>query len=303
MELARAKPVPPYTLDEQLTFFCPRENLAGLDLPIVREFHRWQVEEHRPARGEPAVLLLLPCQRVKPYTLSSEHRAVNESLLTAGFDPDGRGDWPEELGARAPEALLANAPLRRAGLRIDRAVVSEPLGLVPYEAIYQWRGAPSLAARYDDPGLFEHRGIACTWRDDCESTVGRSGRAHWGDVERAAFVEVHNRLVAQISAALERWRDAYTAILAYIAPGLTHRSFIGGPQERRAAGLSESRRAAGRLLELDSVARRLPNTVRIVPNADELHKLRALHRGRVPSNVLSTHDCLRLLTEQIERVA
>jgi hypothetical protein len=37
VELARAKP---NSLDEELTFFCPRENLAGLDLPAVRAFHR-----------------------------------------------------------------------------------------------------------------------------------------------------------------------------------------------------------------------------------------------------------------------
>ena len=69
---------------------------------------------------------------------------------------------------------------------------SEPFGLVPYEALYHWRGRPSPCARYDDPGLFEHRGLACTWRADC--TVVRSGGSwRWGDAEREAFVEARIR--------------------------------------------------------------------------------------------------------------
>jgi hypothetical protein len=303
VELARRKPVPPFTLDERLTFFCPRENLDGLDLPTVRSFHRWQLNEHRPAGGEPAILLLLPCQRVKPYTLSLEHRSVNQALVSAGYHPDGRGDWPEELAAHAPAELLANTPLRGQGVRIDRAVVSEPFGLVPYEAIYRWRGRPSPAARYDDPGLFEHRGIACTWRADCESRAATSGKARWGEAERAAFVAVHNRLVSLIAHVLDRWLDGYLAILAYVAPGLTHRSFLGGPDERRAAGLRASRRSGGRTLTLDSVEHHLPGAVSLVPDGRELRSLRALHGGRLPSNLLTREDCLTLLLHEIKRVA
>jgi hypothetical protein len=93
-------------------------------------------------------------------------------------------------GPLRPPELLSNAPLAGHGLRIDRAVVSEPFGLIPYDALYRWRGRPSPCARYDDPGLLEHRGLACTWRADC--TVVRSGGAwRWGDAEREAFVEVH----------------------------------------------------------------------------------------------------------------
>jgi hypothetical protein len=303
VELARSKPVAPYTLDERLTFFCPRENLAGLDLPAVRAFHEWQLDHHRPRGDEPAVLLLLPCQRTKPYTLSSEHRAVNRALIDAGYRPDARGDWPGALATYAPAELLSNAPLRGRGLRIDRAVISEPLGLVPYDAIYQWRGRPSLAARYDDPGLFEHRGIACTWRDDCEATRGPSGKSRWGDVERADFVAVHNRLVSLIAAVLERWRPAYQAVIAYVAPGLTHRSFLAGPEERRAAGLPASRLTGGQRLVLESVEGRLPGAVRLVPDAGGMRQLRRAHGGRLPSNVLSAGASLKLLLDELGRVA
>jgi hypothetical protein len=303
VELARAKPVPPYTLDDRLTFFCPRENLAALDLPTIRAFHRWTREQYRPARGEPAILLLLPCQRVKPYSLSAEHRAVNGALLKAGYRPTCRGDWPEALTARAPADLLSNAPLRGACVRIDRAVISEPLGIVPYEAIYTWRGKPSIAARYDDPGLFEHRGLACPWREDCESRVSKSGAVRWGEAEREAYVATHNRLVAHIAAVLDKWRGAYRAILAYVAPGLTHRSFLGGVEERRAAGIPGARRVRGQLLRLESVADRIPGAVRLVPDGDELRQLRSAHGGRLAGNVLSTQDCLGVLMSAIDGAA
>ena len=146
-------------------------------------------------------------------------------------------------------------------------------------------------------------GIACTWRADCESKVDASGKARWGEAERDAFVAVHNRLVALIARVIERWRSAYLAILAYVAPGLTHRSFLGGPEERRVAGLPGSRRVAARRLRLDSVEQRLPGAVRLVPAAGELRQLRARHGGRLPSNVLTGEDCVTLLLDEIERVA
>ncbi|HMU27385.1 MAG TPA: hypothetical protein PKA65_08275, partial [Solirubrobacterales bacterium] len=179
VELARGKPTPPYTLDEELTFFCPQENLEGLDLPVVREFHRWVTTEHQPAPGdEKAVLLLLPCEKAKPYSLSAEHRAVSNALGEAGYEPRERGDWPEELAGLASPQELSNAPLvGPGGLRIDRAVISEPFGIVPYEAIYRWRGEPTPCARYDDPGLFEHRGIGCLWREDATAPWRCSGRS------------------------------------------------------------------------------------------------------------------------------
>lgn len=300
LELARAKPVPPYTLDEQLTFFCPRENLEGLDQRQVRAFHRWLLREHRPPGGEePAVLLLLPCQKVKPYTLSAEHRAVNAALLEAGFRPLGRGDWPQELARSAPPELLANTPLVGHGLRVDRVVVSEPFGLVPYEAVYRWRGRPSPCSRYDDPGMFEHRGLACTWRADC--TAAPAGAAwRWGDGERAAYVAVHNRLAALMASVLVRWRRRYAAVLAYVAPGLTHRSFLGDAAERRAAGLPASRRAGGRRLPLRGVGELEPGLVTLVPDGRQLAALRRDRGGRLPADVLTRPWCLRLLLDRLE---
>jgi hypothetical protein len=89
------------------------------------------------ARPRPGGAAAAPGQKVKSCTLSDEHRAINGMLLAVGFRPLQRGDWPASLVRVAPPELLANAPLAGHGLRIDRAVVSEPFGLVPYGAVYR----------------------------------------------------------------------------------------------------------------------------------------------------------------------
>ena len=297
-----SRPNPPYGLDPELTFYCPQENLDALDLPVVSSFLQWAEEEYEPpAAAGPAVLLLLPCQKVKPYALSPEHRSINRSLLAAGYEPQARGDWPEALDDAAEAALLSNAPLEGNGLRIDRAVISEPFGFVPYEAIYRWRGELSPCAAYDDPGLFEHRGLACTWRPDCTSIAPKSGNHwRWGDNERAAFVETHNRLSASMAQALSRIAPRYEAIFAYVAPKLTHRSFVVDREGRSAVGLPNSRRIAGDNRDLVGVNDIEPGLVRVVPDPGELEIMREMLGGRLPAKLLGHSMSLETLNRVIE---
>ena len=300
VRLAREKPTPPYTLDESLTFFCPQENLEGLDLPVVKDFHHWVTSEYEPPAGdERAVLLLLPCEKEKPYSLSAEHRAVSNALAAAGFEPRERGDWPDEIESLGTLAELSNAPLvRDDGLRIDRAVISEPFGIVPYEAIYHWRGDLTPCARYDDPGLFEHRGLGCVWRDDCTATPGKSGYA-WGDNERAAYVEVHRRLSEVIDKTLARIGDRYESIIAYVGHALTHRTFLCDQAERKSVGVNTSRRVGGENLDLIGVNDRSPGRVRIVPDASGLDQIRQASGGRLPSGFLTSDASLDLLVSAL----
>ena len=302
VERGRGKALAPYTLDEELTFFCPQENLEALALPVVQKAHADQrAWAAAPGDGTSSILLLLPCQARKPYPLSPEHLAVNAALLAAGWEPEGPGDWPAQLATHVDdERLLSEAPLWRDGVRLERAVVSEPFALVPYARVYfDAEGAPSPFARYVDPGLFEHRRIAPTWRVDCTARDGR-----WGEAEREAYIAIHNVLAEHLAAVLAAAAPRYEAIVAYVAPGLTHRSFLAGAEEKRAAGLPTSRRGRGgtrrTLLGVDDLA---PGLVQLVPDGAALATLRDAAGGRLAADVLARPAALALLTDRLARAA
>jgi hypothetical protein len=305
VERARAKPLPPYTLDPSLTFFCPQENVEGLDHPAVRALRRWKESEWRVPAGSPRVLLLLPCQLTKPYPVSVEHLAVTRALLDAGFAPTAPGDWPDELRDQVDDLdLLSNAPLAHpSGLVVDRATISEPFGLVPYEVVYRFDGDLSPMARYDDPGLFEHRGIGCPWRGDNTSVEVRPGFWRWGDNERAAYVDAHNRLAREIAGDLERVAGSYAAIVGYVAPGMTHRSFLAGTDERRATGMPTARRVRGRNVELVGVGDVRPGLVRLAPTPAEFEAERAARGGRLTSKPLQAPAMLDGLVAALRAAA
>jgi hypothetical protein len=299
VESSCSTPNPPYGVDPKLTFYCPQENLEALDIPVVKRFLSWAENDYAPTPAKkPAVLLLMPCQKVKPYAISPEHLAINSHLLACGYEPTERGDWPDQVAEYASESLLSNGPLEGHGLRIDRAVISEPFGFVPYSAMYHWNGKLSPCAQYDDPGLFSHRGLACTWRSD-NTAVPQDGKWRWGDNERAAYVEVHNRLAESMAKALSRIASNYEAIYAYVAPALTHRSFIVDRAQSKAAGMSNARRVGSQIVPLIGVNDLVPGLVDLVPDATQLARLRTRMGGRLPAKLLSTDPALTLLTKAI----
>ncbi|GIK77292.1 MAG: hypothetical protein EDQ89_02205 [Acidobacteria bacterium] len=296
---ARAKPVAPYTLDERLTFFCPQENVEALETELVQRFLAWARDDYEPAAGEePRVLLMVPCQKTKPYTLSDEHVAINSRLLAEGFEPVGPGDPPDGLASDLDPGLLSNAPLVGRGLRIDRVVISEPFAYVPYESIYHWQGELSPCGRYDDPGLFEERGIVPRWRADCTVAGGR-----WGDNEKAAYVEMHNRMAEQLHAVISRLRDRYLAVIGYVAPTLTHRTFLADGGERRRSGVPASRSVGGDERVLVGVNDLEPGLVEIVPDGRQLTGLRGVLGERLPADLLERPECLDLLVATLRAAA
>jgi hypothetical protein len=294
---AHGKIVSPFTLDETLTFFCPQENVEALDHPSVRRLHQFMLAEYEPPlHGEKAVMLLLPCTKAKPYSMSAEHQAINRYLLDIGFQPTHEADHPSQLASALPPGVdarvLNNSILIRDGLRLHRVVVSEPMALVPYELIYTFQGSPSPAARYDDPGLFEHRGTSvCPWRLDFSGKKAARGY-RWGDNEKAAFVRMHNRLVDLIVAMLDRFGDAYVARLAYVSPKLTHRSFFTSTEEKRRAGLTQGRRTGQGLLRLRGINDTRAGWVRCIPDENEIEvilgRLGERLPGRTPRQIKGT---------------
>jgi hypothetical protein len=213
------------------------------------------------------VLLLLPCTATKPYILSTEHRRINAALLAAGFVPAAPAD-PLLLPLREagePEALFSLAPLvHPSGTVIHRAVISEPLGLVPYEHMLAYPGGVSPAVQYDDPGLFEERGNAVSpWRADHSATRVSASKWKWGPNEKRAYVVMHNAMAETVAAALARFGTLYASRISWVAPGLTHRSFVVAKEERPAHGIATTKQAGERKLALTGANDLLAPNLRI----------------------------------------
>lgn len=284
LEESAAKILPPFKLDPDLRFYSPQENIDALDHPTVRRFHGWVLREYEPQLppGE-ALALLLPCTKTKPYPFSHEHRRINRAILEAGFRPVETEDpaaWPPSemrrfLSDDEPWEVTFVGSLRRRNTVLHRLVISEPMGIVPYESIYRWRGRPSPVSAYDDPGLFEHRGTSVSpWRHDHTAVPRPDGRWRWGDGERRAYAEVHNRLSRLIAEELQRLARRYTRIVAWVAPGLTHRSFLLSRDERATERVPASRRTDAGSLPLAGVNDVEPRLVEVHPTRSELDAAR-----------------------------
>ncbi len=259
----------PFTLDPSLALYSPQDNLDALAHPVIRSWFDFELRGYAPVlpAAPRRVLLLLPCTRTKPYILSTEHKRINAALLGAGFAPAAPADRVL-LGLREEgeaEALLSLAPLvHPSGTVVHRAVISEPLGLVPYEHMLTWPGGTSPAVQYDDPGLFEERGNAVSpWRADHSAIRVSPTRWKWGLNEKRAYVAMHNAMAEVVAGALARFGGAYTHRISWVAPGLTHRSFVIAREERAAHGIPAAKSAGAERLALTGANDLLPPGGRI----------------------------------------
>ncbi len=261
-----AKIRPPFALDPTLCLYSPQDNVDALDHPRIRDWFDFTHARWRPALppAKRRVLLLLPCTRTKPYVLSTEHRRINAALLAAGFQPSAPADPRLVCNGEAP-ATVSTAPLvHRDGTVIHRAVISEPLGFVPYEHLMEYDAGLSPAHQYDDPGLFENRGNAVSpWRADHSATRISATRWKWGPSEKRAYVVMHNAMAEAVARTLLRFPGMFDQRIAWVAPGLTHRSFVLGRTERAAHGIAATRMAGRERLALVGVNDLLPEALRI----------------------------------------
>ncbi len=256
---------PPFVLDESLCLYSPQDNVDALEHPRIKDWFAFTDSRYTPKlpKGH-RILLLLPCTRTKPYILSTEHRRINQALLDAGFKPTAKPD-PRLVSPGEDPLLFSTAPLTHpSGVVIHRAVISEPLGLVPYEHMLDYDGGVSPAVGYDDPGLFENRGNAVSpWRADC--TAERTGpqQWRWGPNEKRAYVEMHNAMAGAVARCLTRIGHLYAQRIAWVAPGLTHRSFVLARGERPAHGIVAHRLVESERLALTGVNDLLPREAAI----------------------------------------
>lgn len=278
---SRRKIRAPFELDPTLCIYSPQSNLDALEHPKVKAWHRFLEKEWNPhADGGSRIALILPCTKYKPYNTSREHRSINRALLDAGWEPEGEYPTPagllDVLDSDEDPALLHIGPLRKGDVTLDRIVMSEPLAMVPYPYIMEWRGKQSPATSYDDPGLFEARGTSVSpERDDCTAIDLGNGKWRWGPNERASYVEMHNRLVDIIATVLTRVSDRYLAFGAWVSPGLTHRSFLADTELRKAEGLPQSKRGPDGPMKLRGVLDQRPGVVTVLPTLEQLDKAQA----------------------------
>ena len=249
---------PPFQIDDTLCLYSPQDNVDALKHPRITEWFDFILNEYEPRLPEARrrILLFMPCTKTKPYPFSSEHMAINQRLLDEGFLPTEPLYLPQELQARLSSNFsqdVLNLSLLSNGRDtvLHRMVISEPLAVVPYENIAAFRGKPSPAVAYDDPGLFENRGNAVSpWRSDCTATRISSTRWKWGDEERRAYIMMHNEMARLVAEFVRRIGHHYTDIISWVAPGLTHRSFVLARDERSLHGVTSSRKVGTRHMQL-----------------------------------------------------
>jgi hypothetical protein len=268
---SKEKIEPPFVLDETLCLYSPQDNVEALSHPRVVAWLRFIRREYEPKLPTACrrILLLMPCTKTKPYPFSSEHKHINQRLTDAGFRPTAGLMLPQALQARledefAPDVLNLSPLVGKDGTVIHRMVISEPLALVPYEYVAEFGGKPSPSTAYDDPGLFENRGNAVSpWRRDCTAVALSATRWRWGDEERRHYVLMHNAMAEAIADTISRIGRHYSEIVSWVAPGLTHRSFILASGERAASNVALSRRVGTAKLLLVGANDRLPEELHI----------------------------------------
>jgi hypothetical protein len=261
----------PFQLDETLCLYCPQDNVDSLKHPRIAEWLDFIQNDYEPKlpKAERRVLLFMPCTKTKPYPFSSEHLAINQRLLDEGYRPTERLYLPQELQARleppfSPEVLNLSPLVDDRGAVLHRMVISEPMAVVPYEHIAEFRGKPSPAVAYDDPGLFENRGNAVApWRPDSTAVRMSPTRWKWGDEERRQYVVMHNAMAKMLADVVARIGRHYTDVVSWVAPGLTHRSFVLAHGERAFHHVPTSRQVGTQRITLTGANDHLPKESRI----------------------------------------
>jgi len=261
----------PFKVDPSLCLYSPQDNYDSLSNPRIAEWIDFVKTEYVPdlPDADRRILLFMPCTRTKPYPFSSEHQAINQRLLDSGFKPTARLYLPQELQARlgdgfSPEVLNLSPLANAKGTVIHRMVISEPMAVVPYEHIATYKGKQSPAVAYDDPGLFENRGNAVSpWRKDSTAIQVSETRWKWGDEERRHYVLMHNAMADVLSHVVDRIGDHYTDIVSWVAPGLTHRSFVISVGERPDNKVVSRRKVAGQWMQLKGANDTLPQDKQI----------------------------------------
>ena len=295
----------PFKIDPSLCIYSPQENVDSLMHPKIKKWQQFIQNEWTPSpipKGTKRLALIIPCTKYKPYITSREHKAINAALLRDGWKPTGISEAPNEFEKLLEKGddpeIFHEGYLKKKNFILERIVISEPLGIVPYQFIYFWNGKQSPATSYDDPGLFESRGTSVSpYRPDSTATEVKGGKWKWGNAERSSYVEMHNHLVEVITSSLKRVGNHYHEIVAWVSPGLTHRSFLASKKIRLEEGISSSRKIQGGRKKLNGVLDLESEILKIMPTLEQLKlaqhhlekRLRKEGRNSSPGSVRSIY--------------
>ena len=268
----------PFKIDPSLCIYSPQENVDSIGHPKIKSWVKFIKNEWTPSqtpKGLKRVALIIPCTKYKPYLTSREHKAINNSLFSNGWNSIGVSEAPTALEKFIEEnddqRIFHEGSLKKNNLILDRIVISEPLGLVPYEFVYYWKGKQSPATSYDDPGLFESRGTSVSpYRQDCTATKISGQKWRWGIEERSSYVQMHNHLVEVVTTTLLRVSKNYHCIGAWVSPGLTHRSFLADKKLRHEEKIPLNRKTKNGIQKLFGVLDFAPNLLTIMPTVEQL---------------------------------
>jgi hypothetical protein len=81
---------------------------------------------------------------------------------------------------------------------------------------------------------------------------------------------MHNAMSAAIAVVVDRIGGAYNKRIAWVAPGLTHRSFVLANHQRSAEGVKSARRVNGTLMPLVGVNDLTTHHIDVRPSRAEL---------------------------------
>jgi hypothetical protein len=292
---SRRKILKPFELDETLCLYSPQDNVDSLNHPRIVAWNDFIDRHYEPSLpdGRRRIMLFVPCTKTKPYPFSLEHLHINRALLSAGFAPSAALYPPEDLMRELPagfprEAVNLSPLVHGDGTVLHRFVISEPLACVPYEHIISYNGISSPACAYDDPGLFENRGNAVSpWRADFTATAVSPTKWRWGPEERRAYVTMHNAMAERLADVILRLARLYDQRIAWVAPGLTHRSFVVGRPERKANNVPGARRVGNAAMPLVGANDRLPQdlTIACLPTLAQCHEAQRRLAARLGRDV------------------
>ena len=181
-------------LNPKLTAYSPQEGLELIQHEDVQAYWRKALNTDPPDEAENSIILFLPCSRNKPYIISNQHKELRRSFSKHGYELSRNGVY---INSRDGESFYP-------------VVVSEPMGVVPYQFVIN---DVYPVSHYDCPGFFDYpvnRGWQVTpYREDNTAHDPKRSGFKLGPNEKRAQ-EIGLRLLGeQVAKWVQKYRSYF----------------------------------------------------------------------------------------------